>query len=798
MQDVHGIDEKHYHRNYGFRKTVNYTEYYERYALEDNTILYESYHGSTISCNPLAIFKELLSDDRFSEFLHIWVINSIDRIPNNLKQKSNVIFVKRESDLYLRYLARAKYLINNVTFSEYFIRKEGQVYLNTWHGTPIKFLGKDIKDDFIAHKNVTRNFLQASHLIEPNSYTTDILTKRYDVSGIYSGVIAETGYPRQDLMLNISESETKSIKKTLNIVDGEKVVLYAPTWRGLHSESTFDTKKLLDDIKNIQSIEGIRFLFRGHHMTEKLLLDLNIEESVVPSSIDSNSLLSVVDILVTDYSSIAFDFMPLERPIIYYAYDIEEYETERGLYFPLHEISKNVCFTQKELLDAINTNINTDEICEKQKNAQEKFCSNDDGRSTKRVIELLFSNQEKNINLAQSSKKSMLLYGGPFIPNGITTSFINLLNHIDGSKYKVTVVLEAHLISKYQDRIEQIKRVKTDVNIISRTGRTLSTLEETWIINKFNVEKKFYSPRTIDIYNKVYSRDFKRTFGNAEFDYIVNFEGYNVFWQALLSQKQNQEQVNSIYLHNNMYSEWKVRFPYLEKNFRLYNHYDNLISVSEQTKVLNQENLAELFDIKKEKFKFCDNVQNPEDSLSKALESLEVLTDEHIFENTKVFINIARLSPEKDQEKLIKAFSKISKIYPEARLVNLGSGPLEYDLNSLIKELKLEEKVFFLGQRLNPYPYLRKADCFILSSNHEGQPMTLFESLILKKPIIATNIVGNKSVLDGRGGLLVENSKDGLYEGMLDFLEGRYVEKATFDYTEYNEAALNMFYTKVS
>jgi CDP-glycerol glycerophosphotransferase len=245
-----------------------------------------------------------------------------------------------------------------------------------------------------------------------------------------------------------------------------------------------------------------------------------------------------------------------------------------------------------------------------------------------------------------------------------------------------------------------------------------------------------------------------------------------------------------------MYGEWNLRFPYLEENFKLYNSYQKLISVSKQTMELNSQNLLTLFDIEEDKFIFCDNVQNPQESLNKAVEPLENIEDEKIFKDSKVFINIARLSPEKGQEKLIRAFQQVAISHPEARLINLGSGPFAEHLNNVIKELDLQNRVFFLGQRFNPYPYLQKADCFILSSNHEGQPMTLFEALILKKPIIATDIVGNRSVLDGRPGLLVENSEEGLVNGMLDFLEGRYIENRVFDYEGYNQNALNMFYKK--
>ena len=798
LQDAHGLSEEKYNKDKGLKKIINYTEYYERYEIADKTILYESYHGRSISCNPYAIFKELYCDERFKNYKHIWVINDTENIPYELKKDVNIIFVKRESDLYMRYLAKAKYLINNVTFSEYFIRKEGQLYLNTWHGTPIKSLGKDIKDDFMAHKNVTRNFLQASHLIQPNSYTTNILLDKYDVRNICSAVVAETGYPRQDLMLNISNKGKELLKNKLNIDNNEKVVLYAPTWRGEHGQALFDTDHLAEDLRLLGEIKNIHFLFRGHHMIEDLISNENFNTNIVPSEIDTNTLLSIVDILITDYSSIAFDYMALARPIIYYAYDRELYEKERGLYFPLEELGGNVCINQEELLLAVQANIKKVTINQIQKKAQQKFCQYDKGTATQKVIDFVFFNIDENLKLVNvSNRKNILLYGGPFIPNGITTSFVNLLNHINTARYSITIVIEPKLLKKNPERIEQFNRLKKDVKIIARTGQMLMNLEEKWIKEKFNSQNTLASDALWNKYFKAYSREYRRMFGESNFYSIINFEGYNVFWAGVFTTKQGCIDKNSIYLHNDMYGEWKLRFPYLEKNFKLYNFYTSLISVSKKTNEHNIENLSSIFNLKKENFLYCDNVQNPKNTLERAKEVLENKEDEKIFKNTKVFINIARLSPEKDQEKLIRAFEKVAKLHKEARLINLGSGALEGHLKSLIKDLKLEKKVFLLGQRLNPYPYLNKSDCFVLSSNHEGQPMTLFEALILKKPIIATDIVGNRSVLEGRPGLLVENSEEGLVNGMLDFLEGRYIETETFDYEEYNQNALNMFYGKV-
>jgi CDP-glycerol glycerophosphotransferase len=793
LQKPYGVSERAYKKDNNLKKVINYTEYYQGYTIDENIILYESYHGTSISCNPYALFKEIYKDKHFKGYRHVWVINNKEDIPPDLKSDINLIFIKRDSDGYRRFLAKAKYLINNTTFPDYFICKEEQVYLNTWHGTPLKTLGRDVEEDFMAHKNQTRNFLQASYIISPNSYTTSTLLSSYDIKESFRGVMVTTGYPRQDLMLNINSLKREKICSLLNLSKDKKVVLYAPTWRGEVGESIFNKKELLSNISRLKTLVGVDVLFRGHYMIENLLREAKLDITVVPTNIDTNTLLSVVDILITDYSSIAFDFMALERPIIYYVYDRDAYERERGLYFDLELLGGAICLNIEELLLSVDKSLKESSISILQKEAQKRFCNYDDGFASKRVIDLLFFNRTSNINIYKNSiKPSILIYGGAFLTNGITTSFINLVNVIDKEKYSVTIVINPNSIASNPLKMEQFKKVNRDIKIIPRVGRMLMTLEERWILSEFNREKFFYNREKQSIYENAHKREFKRVFGNGKFDYVINFEGYTVFWASLFG----VTSINSIYQHNDLYGEFIMKYPYLKQTFNLYYLYNNIVSVSKKTKEHNEENLVRRFNLESKKFTYCDNIQNPKNILLKAQEGLEITDDYKIFKESVVFINIGRLSPEKGHKKLIKAFSKVEKIYPNIRLITLGDGLLKGEIDELIFSLKLQKKIFFLGHRDNPYAYIKASDCFILSSDHEGQPMTLFEAMILEKPIIATDIVGNRSVLDGRLGLMVDNSEDGLENGMLDFLEGRYIEKNIFDYNRYNRDALKMFYRK--
>lgn len=781
--------------NNRLRHHSSYLEYYDRLKVKDDVILLESFHGASASCNPLAIFNYLHKSKEFMNFKFVWVIAKGVKIPEVLKRKRNVIIIERESDAYLRYLASAKYLINNVSFPNYFIRKNEQQYLNTWHGTPMKYLGKDIKDNFLAHANVARNFLQATHIISQNDYTNNILLERYDVSNISNAVVAATGYPRVDSTLNLSKKNVEELKAKLGAKPGQKVVLYAPTWRGKHGSAQFDTTSLIKDLAAMKT-NGALIVFRGHHMIEKLISKLDIPAVIAHESIDTNILLAAVDILITDYSSVAFDFLPLKKPIIYYMYDLEEYKLERGLYIPPEELPGTVCFVREELSKSLakiisdehKTGFNAEESIK-------KFVPYDDGQATRRVIDLFFYGiNEKSQLFIPPLRENIFIYAGPFYQNGIATSILNLLNKIDYNRFSVTLAVDVNSIKENEERIMTISKVPAHVQIIGWEGGCIFSPEEKWIQNKFDVQRGYSSDNMSAVLESAYQREFKRITGGRIPKAVIHFEGYNKKWAHVFSSLPTDTCRKIIFQHNDMFSEFKEKYSYLEGVFNLYNKFDKIVSVSEDTKNLNSLQLGEKYLVQLDKFAFADNLQDPVQVESLSCTEFE---DSKLFDkNLITFITLGRLSPEKDHEKLINAFYEVYQTHKNIQLIILGDGPLSTNLTSLIDKLKLKSVIHLLGRKNNPFPYLKKSDCFVLSSNHEGQPMVLFEAMILKKPIIATDIVGNRGVLKDKYGMLVDNSVMGLSRGLSNFIGNRPCYEQ-FDIEQYQSNAINMFYNLI-
>lgn len=790
----YGIDTSKDRLNESFRVTNDYTEFYRSNALDAHSILYESYHGASISCNPYAIFKALVNNPDFSNWTHVWVINDRNRIPAELRGCSNLVFVKKESDLYRFYLTTCKYLINNSTFPTYFMRKPDQVYLNTWHGTPQKTLFKDIHEGNFGHKNIARNFLHCTHIIAPNAHTESVLITGNDIAEIYPGKILRTGYPRIDLMLNATSVTKSTILKKLNITNRKPIILFAPTYR--ENQTDADVIQLQADVEKLASSE-YTLLFRGHYFVEEKLSKVKTSAQVVPQEVDTCELLSIVDLLITDYSSIYFDFLPKKKPIVFYVPDYEKYKAERGLYFDRASLpgatfdsvdtTKNhVHNLLKQEKSALHAN---HEACLKQ------FSKYEDGAATQEVISAIFDTSKEHKHV--SHKKNLLFFAGAFIPNGITSSFINLIKSIDSSKYSITVAIDPAGVLSSTDRIEQINRLLPYAAVIARCGRMNITIEEKWIATKLSSSYSLNTEALMRPYQESYRREFLRTFGYARFDSIINFEGYSQFWTSLLGLGPTDlNSKKTIYLHSNMYEEMRTRFPNLRSIISLYNFYDSLISVSANVRQENLDALIERFSIPPSKFRYVQNTLLPNEIFEKSNEHEACHDLPWPSESTYTYLTLGRLSPEKDHEKLIQAFKIVHDLNEKARLVIAGQGPLRSHLESLIRKLDLVDYVFLAGQQVNPFPLFAKADCFVLSSNHEGQGMVLLEAMTLRKPIVSTDVSGPRSVLEDGYGMLVENNIAALADGMQNISISNEQFKR-FDATAYVKAAMNQFYQEI-
>jgi CDP-glycerol glycerophosphotransferase len=824
-RDIASTTFKKYESNVTFRREVDYTTYYETLEIRNNTILYESFHGKNMSDSPYAIFRKLLKDERFSEYHHVWALNDLNSCPEEYLELPNVEFVTINSDAYLRYLASCQYLLNNTSFPPYYIKKEGQVYVNTWHGTPLKTLGKDMMGTIGQHKNLMRNFLQTDFMIHPNQFTADKMIDSHDMRGIYQGKIAVSGYPRVDLVL-----EDHNIKQRLELDQNKKIVLYAPTWRGEVGNVSGEIDKIIEDMTTLEQRVGKDYtvLLKVHSLMQKYVKEKKLNLNLAPDNLDTNELLSGVDILITDYSSVFFDFMVTKRPIIFYAYDQRKYKKDRGFYLDLKDMPGPICRDISEVIEEVEgANRYQETYKDKLEICFEQFSSLETGNSTDRAINMIFFDDESYTYSIADNKKNILLYCGGFLNNGVTTSAINLMNNIDYEKYNVIVADKANWDEESE---KNFKKLNENVKKVYRVGSMNVLLDEVDKQNylfKYGAEQ-FYRKGPANYLDeeiiKMYKREYKRMFGDAKFDVVIDFSGYVKFWTMLMATSDAEKKI--IFQHNEMMEEYEkiVDGKYKHKEnlnviFPVYNYFNYVVSVAEHTRNKNKRELEHLVANSDERMVYVHNSINYNYVLNALSErnTVKIGDREYYVRNNSTngdmlniqgmpapdrsvfnFVTMGRMSPEKDQKKLIHAFTELlDNGYEDIALYVIGTGELKDELTALIDSLDLKDKVHLVGQLDNPFPLIQDCDCFVLPSNHEGQPMVLLECLILNKPIIATDIPGNRSVLENGYGEIVQNSVKGLVKGLEKVMNERPTYKV-FDYETYNQEAMDMFYKYVN
>lgn len=823
MRDFKKITEnyKKNMKNINFSRQVEYKKAFKKYNVKDNVILYESFHGKGMTDNPFAIFKYLLNNPNFENMKHVWVLNNYE---NNgyydyYKEFTNVEFVKTHSTEYFYYLSSAKYLINSVSFPPYFIKKEKQVYVNTWHGTPLKTLGKDMHGAISQHSNLQKNFLQTDYILSSNEFTSEKIVYSHDINDIYPGKVLENGYPRIDNVF----CKSQVLESTFPILkSSKKRVLYAPTWRGevgKVEDIVFQIIQSINDIVENIDTDNYEFLVKVHPLVYKYIKEIDFEEvTLIPNWVDTNELLYYVDILVTDYSSIFFDFLVTNKPIIFYLYDKEEYLDKRGVYLDLDDLPGSICLTSEDVSKNIEQ---SDAIMDRRKGQIEgykaKFINYDNGKATKDYVDRIFLGKPNVTERDYNNKKpNVVLYAGAFLNNGVTSSIINLSKLFPYDKYNLIIIDKNKGDKTFENNI---KRLSPNVHMAYRGGGTNLTYYE-WI--RYNRFMNYAKVENVDFYKKIVQQEWKRLLGNVEIEVGIDFSGYVPFWTFMMAFSDFSNKI--IYQHNDMAAEKlkiidgkKVHLKNLARIFALYKYFDYIAAVGEKTLELNKNNLSEYTN--KNQFIYIPNVLDIDSlfmhRIKPLLEETKIyhkdvllIEDEQKYGKVKAtaiiaptkkgknFINIGRFSPEKDQDKLLRAFDLFLK--EEGRqhqLYMVGTGELEKSLKAKATDLGIEDNVVFTGQTSQAIELLDKCDCFILSSNHEGQPMTLLEAIALNKPVITTNIEGNRSVLgdNSQYGDIVENSVYGLVSGMKDFLSGKMKSKTNFDIKNYDDYAIDKF-----
>ncbi len=351
--------------------------------IDENLVIYTG-HTRKYNDSSRAIYEYMIIHPEYDHLKKVWALED----PEHVDVPGNPIKVKSDSWKYFKFCLKAKYWVAcvNIERSLHFKKKE-QLYLNTWHGLSFNCIGND------AGGRKDYDWSNVDFCSYESEYHKRILKQAL---GVRDEAFIPTGLPRNDTLYRTTSEEVLTLKKKMGLPFDKKILMYVPTWRDSNNNGVSCAIRPPLDVEKWERKLGNEYvlMLRTHAYTTKLLgIEFNNFILNYIDYPDINDMFKVADILISDYSACMADFSILERPIICFAYDLEEYKEKRGLYFnPEKDMPNGVQKTEDEVIELIKC-MNYDEQCIKTRDMIKNVFTNIGGHATEICVEKMFGKQ---------------------------------------------------------------------------------------------------------------------------------------------------------------------------------------------------------------------------------------------------------------------------------------------------------------------------------------------------------------------------------------------------------------------
>ena len=807
---------------------------YRSAKLDPAMVLYQTHSGASMSCNPYAIFRALLDDPEFAHLKHVWVLDSYAEIGLRSAEYAghpNVTFVRFKTREYLEALASAGYLIQNTTFPSYFTKRPGQVYVNTWHSAgAVKKMGFDLPQGNYVSRNVLRDLMMADFIVAPNALMARMYAESFRLRGLYRGTILDFGYPRNDVTLNTPPAGVldELRQRGVRVDPAKKVILYAPTWRG----TIGNVRAGVDELEQFRATLAERIDSDDYQIPIKphlyhynqLTGEQRLSGQYIPRHFNTNGLLAAVDILVSDYSSIFFDFMVTGRPILFFVPDLVEYTRERGLYFTPDELPGPVTDDPAAIAGWINDlDATVDAHAERYARVRALACAHEDGRSARRTVDAVFRGRRLDgvtDGPIEPDRQRLLFYAPDLDSHGATEALLALVGAFDRTRYDISVAGIGHGRAS-RDNLERI----TDARVFVRVGGSALTRHEARALA--HLERYGPTDRLSRMLRPepVLEREWRRRFGDAEFDVIVDCSRYpsTFAWMAKLNSRARLV----VWQHTDVAADLRHRGTWRHSGAgapavteaalaAVYRAADAVVAPSPELLAGDRASfpgvrtfaaaespvdVARVRRLLAEAEAWRDTWRSREDLIvadvvvdeSGAVRTLQ-LDDTPPSPETgqpyRRFVTMGSLSPEKNQANLVTAFGDFVREHPNSRLFVIGAGPAARELRQLAARLGLTGRVCFTGYLRNPFTVLGRCDCFVLPSEYEGFSLAVCEARLAGLAIVLAGFASAPSVSVPDGQLVTGFTADELHAGLRAYADGRVRSEYAFDADAHNAAGL--------
>ena len=779
-------------KQYSINNLIYYNYYHKK--IDENLVYVESRDGNDFTGNMLRIVEELSTgkygDLKIFVYAKEKVHPKIRELEKNYDLKISEISPKES--VATKKLETAKYILTDSGMRPKFVKRPEQILLETWHGTPLKTMGIDNQSEEHRCANIQQVFFASDYLLYPNEYMEEKMLNAYMMEKIYPGTILHEGYPRNSVFFK--KDESKRLKEKLGYAD-KKLFAYMPTFKGIFlnrkdKEQRDAVEKYLNEID--ERLDDNQILLVKLHVYNQEQIDFTSFKHIqaFPSGYEIYDVLNMTDCLITDYSSVFFDYANSKSKIIIFNYDEEEYLKDRGTYFPISDLP----FPKVQNVDDLIVELNRPKDYDDSQFI-EKFCTYDNTDATENLCRHVFNGEKRCVEKKiKNDKKNILIFGGGLKSNGMTSSMINVLSNIDLDKHNIFICYSSWDPALQENHVEAFSKMPEGIEYCPLRMSINQTVSEHREFVKFleNPNKKL--SKTLE---EMLKRELHRAFNGFHFDSIIHFNGYGIEETMLFSVSDAKK---SIWVHNDMVQELKNKGNQnLSVLKHVYNTYDNVVVVSPDLIKPTSEISG-----REDNIKLIHNVNNIDEIKMKAEKDIEFNESSTLICNNrdgiegvlkspgKKFITIGRFSPEKGHKRLISAFNSYCEDHPDTQLIIIGGYGISYEETiDYAMNSKFKDNITIIKSILNPMPILKECDLFVVSSFYEGWPMVIMEADAFDIPVIATDITGTQWMRQ-YGGYIVENSEEGILQGMRDFNDGK-VNPLGIDYEEYNKNAIDEF-----
>ncbi|MBR3147398.1 MAG: CDP-glycerol glycerophosphotransferase family protein [Eubacterium sp.] len=513
------------HRNGLSKARRSVTDHYYDLPVQEKTVLLCGL-GRNINGSLKYILDELNHSSRFEGF-RIYVRTTAEQTDASVNEHIKEYGWNRTATVPKKYdmmMETCRYLLTESWFPYQYIKRPEQTLINIWHGTPLKRLGALINGDK-CHVNaqIQKNFLSSDYLMYPNDFTKDVMYRSYQISQILPGQALMMGYPRTAGILKVTDEEKKKLRSEL-APGGGRIYAYAPTFREYMDDDDFIEmiSPMLEYMETSLSDDEVLYVNLHHYRHRNNCLDLDGCRHIrkFPPELDTYQVLSVTDVLISDYSSIFFDYLITGNKVILYIPDLDTYNENQGLNLDIRKLPLDLAHSKEELLEKLRTGnkARDDEDASGEKEDLTSFYRYDSAENPEKLCGL-FLGDESGLELSpapRSGRSAVLLYTDGFISEPETDMVRDLALNKGNDAYDVYVGCDEKITDEHKENAYPLLH---DVNVLaSLSSQPLSSVgapvKELYLSGKLSFRK------AISFLSHEYALTYRRMYGNADIDLI--------------------------------------------------------------------------------------------------------------------------------------------------------------------------------------------------------------------------------------------------------------------------------------